>query len=91
MLVAPTVLATFAEQGAKVAVVTAKDKLRRLLGKGLKGICFSSEKADEASIEENGIDNVLELVGKPVPSVQRGSRNSCVRPACACSRRARST
>lgn len=68
-LVAPTVLATFAEQGAKVAVVTAKDKLRRLLGKGLKGICFSSEKADEASIEENGIDNVLELVGKPVPSV----------------------
>lgn len=68
-LVAPTVLATFAEQGARVAVVTAKDKLRRLLGKGLKGICFSSEKADEASIEENGIDDVLELVGKPVPSV----------------------
>src|SRR5579862_3962361 len=55
-LIAPTVLAGFAERGAKVAVVTAKDKLRRLLGKGLKGICFSSEKADEASIEENGID-----------------------------------
>src|SRR6202008_1250585 len=41
----------------------------RLLGKGLKGICFSSEKADEASLEENGIDAVLDLVGKPVPSV----------------------
>ena len=68
-LVAPTVLARFAEAGAKVAVVTAKDKLRRLLGKGLKGICFSSEKADEASVEENGIDKVIELVGKPVPSV----------------------
>jgi len=68
-LVAPTVLAKFAEQGASVAVVTAKDKLRRLLGKGLKGICFSSEKADEATLEENGIDGVLELVGKPVPSV----------------------
>jgi len=68
-LVAPTVLARFAEAGAKVAVVTAKDKLRRLLGKGLKGICFSSEKADEASLEENGIDDVVELVGKPVPSV----------------------
>ncbi|WP_179402990.1 phosphonoacetate hydrolase [Burkholderia guangdongensis] len=68
-LVAPTVLATFAAQGASVAVVTAKDKLRRLLGKGLKGICFSSEKADEATLDENGIDNVLELVGKPVPSV----------------------
>jgi phosphonoacetate hydrolase len=52
-----------------VAVVTAKDKLRRLLGKDLAGVCFSAEKADEATIEENGIDNVLELVGKPVPSV----------------------
>lgn len=68
-LVAPTVLAGFAEQGASVAVVTAKDKLRRLLGKGLKGVCFSAEKADEATLEENGIDNLLELVGKPVPSV----------------------
>ncbi|MCX4153860.1 MULTISPECIES: phosphonoacetate hydrolase [Paraburkholderia] len=68
-LVAPTVLAGFAEQGAHVAVVTAKDKLRRLLGKGLKGICFSAEKADEATLEENGIDNLLELVGQPVPSV----------------------
>ncbi|CAE6730990.1 phosphonoacetate hydrolase [Paraburkholderia haematera] len=68
-LVAPTVLAGFAEQRANVAVVTAKDKLRRLLGKGLKGICFSAEKADEATLEENGIDNLLELVGQPVPSV----------------------
>ncbi|RKF48624.1 phosphonoacetate hydrolase [Paraburkholderia fungorum] len=68
-LVAPTVLAGFAERGASVAVVTAKDKLRRLLGKGLKGVCFSAEKADEATLDENGIDNLLELVGKPVPSV----------------------
>jgi len=68
-LVAPTVLAAFAERGASVAVVTAKDKLRRLLGKGLKGICFSSEKADEATVEESGIDHVLELVGKPLPDV----------------------
>ena len=68
-LVAPTVLAGFAERGASVAVVTAKDKLRRLLGKGLKGVCFSAEKADEATLEENGIDNLIELVGQPVPSV----------------------
>lgn len=66
---AGTILAAFAEAGASVAVVTAKDKLRRLLGHGLRGICFSSEKADQASVEENGIDNVLELVGMPVPSV----------------------
>src|SRR5688572_23831269 len=33
---AETILAAFSKAGAKVAVVTAKDKLRRLLGKGLE-------------------------------------------------------
>jgi len=67
---APTLLAAFAEAGAKVAVVTAKDKLRKLLGHGMRGgICFSSEKADEATLEENGIERVVERVGLPVPSV----------------------
>jgi phosphonoacetate hydrolase len=66
---APTVLAAFAAAGAKVAVVTAKDKLRRLLGHRLQGICFSSEKAAEATLAENGIENVVDLVGMPVPSV----------------------
>jgi phosphonoacetate hydrolase len=66
---APTALAAFADAGAKVAVVTAKDKLRKLLGFKLKGICFSSEKAAEATVAENGIDKVVEMVGMPVPSV----------------------
>lgn len=66
---AGTILAAFAEAGASVAVVTAKDKLRRLLGHGMRGICFSSEKADQATVAENGIDGVLELVGMPVPDV----------------------
>ena len=52
-----------AQRGEQVAVVTAKDKLRRLLGWQLDGICFSAEKADEATLEENGIDDVLDLVG----------------------------
>jgi phosphonoacetate hydrolase len=64
-----TVLAAFADAGAQVAVITAKDKLRKLLGFKLKGICFSSEKAHEASLAENGIEGVVELVGMPVPSV----------------------
>src|SRR5919108_3467751 len=64
-----TLLAAFADAGAKVAVVTAKDKLRKLLGHKLEGICFSSEKAAEATVAENGIENVVELVGMPVPSV----------------------
>ena len=53
---APTILAALADAGAQVAVVTAKDKLRTLLGHGMKGICFSAEKADEATMAENGID-----------------------------------
>ncbi|WP_133647167.1 phosphonoacetate hydrolase [Paraburkholderia flava] len=66
---AGTLLAAAAEAGASVAVVTAKDKLRRLLGWQLDGICFSAEKADAATRDENGIDGVLEVVGLPVPDV----------------------
>jgi phosphonoacetate hydrolase len=55
-----TLLAAFADAGAKVAVVTAKDKLRTLLGHRLNGTCFSAEKADAATVA---------LVGMPVPSV----------------------
>ena len=64
-----TLLAAFAEAGAKVAVVTAKDKLRALLGHRLAGICFSAEKADQATYDANGIASVPMLVGMPVPSV----------------------
>ncbi|HWX36323.1 MAG TPA: phosphonoacetate hydrolase [Steroidobacteraceae bacterium] len=64
-----TILAAFSQAGAKVAVITAKDKLRKLLGHGMKGICFSSEKADQATLAENGIENVVRRVGMPVPSV----------------------
>jgi phosphonoacetate hydrolase len=41
-----TILALMARAGIKTAAVTAKDKLRRLLGHNLSGICFSSERAD---------------------------------------------
>jgi len=66
---APTILAAVADTGRAVAVVTAKDKLRRLLGHKLRGICFSAEKADQATRSENGIDDVVPLVGMPVPDV----------------------
>ena len=66
---APTLLAALADAGCSVAVVTAKDKLRKLLGHGLHGICFSAERANEATLAEHGIENVLELVGLPVPGV----------------------
>ena len=71
---APTILAEFHEAGAKVAMVTAKDKLRLLLSNGLdyasgRAIAFSAERADQATRAANGIDGVLDLVGKPVPEV----------------------
>ncbi|WP_271202011.1 phosphonoacetate hydrolase [Methylopila turkensis] len=71
---APTILAEFQKAGLKVAMVTAKDKLRTLLGKGLDftsgtAIAFSSEKADKANMAENGIENVLDFVDRPLPEV----------------------
>jgi phosphonoacetate hydrolase len=66
---AGTILAAFADAGAKVAVVTAKDKLRALLGHRMTGICFSAEKADQVTKDQNGIDDVLGTVGMPLPSV----------------------
>jgi phosphonoacetate hydrolase len=66
----PTIFAEFERAGARVAVVTAKDKLRRLLGAGLeRGICFSAELADRATLAENRITGLIDLVGQPQPSV----------------------
>ena len=74
LLRTPTIFKAFQDAGAKIAIITAKDKLRRLLGNELSfgeagAICFSSEKSDQVSLEENGIDNVLDMVGMEVPSV----------------------
>jgi phosphonoacetate hydrolase len=66
---APTILAALAEAGQRLAVITAKDKLRLLLGHRLRGVCFSAEKADRATLADNGIGDVLSLVGQPLPSV----------------------
>jgi phosphonoacetate hydrolase len=69
-----TLFSAFQKAGAKVVIVTAKDKLRKMLGHGLtfgdgSGMCFSSEKADVATLADHGIEGVVELVGKEVPSV----------------------
>ena len=68
-----TIFEKFQETGAKIAVVTAKDKLRLLLGKGLRfdgtAVAFSSEKADHVTLDANGIADVCSLVGMGVPEV----------------------
>jgi len=71
---APTILRAFHDAGAKVAMVTAKDKLALLLSNGLdyasgRAVAFSSEKADQATSRQNGIQDVLAFVGLPLPEV----------------------
>ena len=71
---APTIFQKYYESGAKIAIVTAKDKLRKLLSHGLafddaRAICFSSEKSDQVSLNENGIEEVNEWLGMEVPEV----------------------
>lgn len=69
-----TIMQALQQGGAKVAVVTAKDKLRTLLGYGLDygsgtAVAFSSEKADKVTLAENGIADALGLTGMKVPDV----------------------
>jgi phosphonoacetate hydrolase len=69
LVLSGTVLAALADAGVRVAAIAAKDKLRKMLGSGLKGICFSSERARDATQNENGIENVEQLVGRPTPDM----------------------
>ena len=68
-----TIISKFAAAGARVVTITAKDKLRRQLGKNLDisqgHVSFSSEFAHKCTLAENGIDNVLDFVGMTQPDM----------------------
>ena len=71
---APTLFQKLQDLGKTLAIVTAKDKLRALLGHGVKmapgkAVCFSSEKSDKTTLAENGIEGVNAFVGMGVPDV----------------------
>ncbi|AKI00882.1 phosphonoacetate hydrolase [Hoeflea sp. IMCC20628] len=71
---APTVFSQFYNAGARVAIVTAKDKLRALLGAGLKfdddrAKCFSAEKSDTSTTAEHGQEAASKWLGMPQPEV----------------------
>ena len=62
---ADTILAAFSAAGAKVAAITAKDKLRQLLGAGLTGVCASAEQEGQpvysAQLSEHVLRRGVEL------------------------------
>ena len=68
-----SVMSEFSRRGARVVSVTAKDKLRRQLQKGMDlsngSVSFSSQHADRCTLEENGIEDVLHFVGQPLPDM----------------------
>jgi phosphonoacetate hydrolase len=66
---ADTIPAGAMQAGRRVAVITAKEKLREILGHGLKGIAFSAEKAAEARRDTHGIEEVEKMVGRPAPPI----------------------
>jgi phosphonoacetate hydrolase len=68
-----TVMSELSLHGARVASITAKDKLRRQLGKDMRldagSVNFSSELADRCTLAEHGIERVIEFVGQPLPDM----------------------
>jgi phosphonoacetate hydrolase len=68
-----TIITKFAQAGAKVVSITAKDKLRKQLAKGLdcsKGhVSFSTEFVERCTMSENGIENALEWLGMEKPGM----------------------
>lgn len=70
----PTLFKTFYDQGSKIAIVTAKDKLRALLGAGLRfdedrAKCFSAEKSATSTAVDHGQENASEWLGMEQPNV----------------------
>lgn len=66
---AETILAAAANAGRKVAVVTAKEKLRDILSHKMTGIAFSAEKANQAQEATHGIGNVETVLDLPTPAI----------------------
>ena len=68
-----SVMSEFSRHGARVVSVTAKDKLRKQLQKDMDlsngSVSISSQFADRCTLEENGIDDVLNFVDRPLPDM----------------------
>lgn len=71
-----TILEQMANKGVRVAAITAKDKLRKIINHGLspsKGaICFSAQYAQSCTEAEHGISSVERWLGRPTPAQYSG-------------------
>jgi len=85
LLRADTILAAFSRAGAKVLVITAKDKLRHLLGSGLDGVCLSAEREGQpvysAQLSEYVLRRGVELVESMSPDITYLSTSDYVQHA----------
>ncbi|KAJ5974129.1 hypothetical protein N7481_011339 [Penicillium waksmanii] len=72
-----TILAKLADAGVRIAAITAKDKLRRIINHGLSpsksSICFSAQCANESTLSENGIEDVERWLGQSTPAQYSGA------------------
>jgi len=76
-----TLLTAAADAGRKVAFITAKEKLRTVLGDGVVergGMVFSSEKVNEAKLATHGLDNAESIIGKPRPEIYSADASTYV-------------
>ncbi|RWG07790.1 phosphonoacetate hydrolase [Mesorhizobium sp.] len=62
-----TILGAVSKAGVKTVVVTAKDKLLKVLAYGMDGIAFSSENPNAADLTAVGVHTGEELVGRSQP------------------------
>ena len=68
-----SIMTKFSQKGATVVSITAKDKLRKQLQKGMDlsggSVSFSSQYVEKCTLTENGIENTLDFVGIPKPDM----------------------
>ena len=68
-----TIFDVMSKAGVRTAVITAKDTLRRQLGRGLEvgagNVCFSSQHADRCTVAEHDLGDALGFVGETLPDM----------------------
>lgn len=73
----PTLLRAFSDHGARVCCVTAKEKLRRLVGSGVSGLSISGEGANAAADRDPAVRALIRSAGD-APGIYSGRLSAYV-------------